>query len=66
MSINAQDVRTLSSDPGPGGVPLPASEVDRIAAVLNRSSTDQPVCEPTGGSAVTGQPTPSAPVPRAE
>ena len=65
MSINAQDVRTLSSDPGPGGVPLPATEVDRIADDLNRSSTDQPAREPTG-SALTGQPTPSAPVTRAE
>ena len=66
MSINAQDVRTLSSEPGPGGVPLPATEVDRIAAVLNRSSTDQPASEPTAGSAATGQPSPSAPIPRAE
>ena len=66
MSINAQDVRTLSSEPGPGGVPLPATEVDRIAAVLNRSSTDQPASEPTAGSAATGQPSRSAPIPRAE
>lgn len=38
MSISAHDVRRLSSSPGPGGVPLTATEVDRVAAVLNRSS----------------------------
>ena len=38
MTINAEDVRALSSSPGPGGVPLPATEVDRIAAVLNRNT----------------------------
>jgi hypothetical protein len=39
MTITPRDVRTLSSSPGPGGVPLPASQVGRIAAVLNRSTT---------------------------
>ena len=50
MTVNARDVRALSSSPDPGGVPLPAAEVHRIAAVLNRSSTHTPAAEPTGKS----------------
>jgi hypothetical protein len=39
MTISSRDVRTLSATPGPGGVPLPPDQVERIAAVLNRHST---------------------------
>ena len=49
MTINAEDVRALSSSPGPGGVPLPATEVDRIAAVLN--SANSAASEPTDNPA---------------
>ena len=38
MTVSSHDVRTLSAGAGPG-VPLPAAEVDRITAVLNRSGT---------------------------
>ena len=60
MSINAQDVRALSSSPDPGGVPLPTTELDRIANVLNRAnSTHTPAAEPTDKTS------PSAPDTRA-
>jgi hypothetical protein len=39
MTLSSRDVRALSASPGPGGVPLRPAEVDRITAVLNRSST---------------------------
>ena len=47
MTITSRDVRALSSSPDPGGVLLPATEIDRIAAVLNRSTTRTPAVEPT-------------------
>ena len=48
MTISSQDVRALSSSSGPGGVPLPKNEVERIAAVLNRSSSDRSATESSG------------------
>ena len=47
MTITSRDVRALSSSPDPGGVPLPATEIDRIAAVLNRTTTHTPAGAPT-------------------
>ena len=38
MTITARDVRASSSSPDTGGVPLRATEIDRIAAVLNRNT----------------------------
>ena len=60
MTIDARDVRALSSSPDPGGVPLPPTELDRIAAVLNRAnSTHTPAFE------ATVNPSPTAPDTRA-
>jgi hypothetical protein len=53
MTINSRDVRLLSAGPGPGGVPLDADELDRIAAVQNRSCTHPPACEPTSNPSTT-------------
>jgi hypothetical protein len=46
MTITPDDVRTQSANPGPGGVSLPAAEVARIAAVLNRHTTPVPTSDP--------------------
>jgi hypothetical protein len=46
MTISSGDVRTLSATPGPGGVPLPPDQVERIAAVLNRHSTPRRAADP--------------------
>lgn len=52
MSIGPGDVQALSaSSPGPGGVPLPAAKLARIAAVLNGNSTP-----PTGARPVETDP----------
>lgn len=48
MTITRQDVLAVSADPQPGGVPLGADQLDRIAAVLNRHSTDRLASSPTG------------------
>lgn len=52
MTISSRDVRTLSSSPGPGGVPLPPDQVDRIAAVLNQHSTPEGAADPPGVAAI--------------
>jgi hypothetical protein len=60
MTINAADVRALSTSPEPGGVPLPPTEVDRIAAVLNyANSTHTPEAKPTGNTSPSGPDTPA-------
>ncbi len=48
MTISPHDVRALSATPGPGGMPLPVTELERIAAVLNQNSTPRPGSDPPG------------------
>lgn len=48
MTITRRDVQELSSGPGPGGVALLPAQADRVAAVLNRFSSDSSASRPLG------------------
>ena len=60
MTISPRDVQHRSSSRGASGIPLAATELARIAAVLNRSSThlhdDPAIADASHGQA----PTPTA------